>query len=45
MGGGEWHDLAVQVRKDAAAAAGHVPKRGHQPYRNPADDSVYEGTL
>jgi hypothetical protein len=44
MGAGEWHDLAVQVRKDAAAS-GHGPKRGHQPYRNPADDSAYEGTL
>ena len=45
MGAGEWNDLAVQVRKDAAAANGNGPKRGHQPYQNPADDSVYEEKL
>ena len=42
MGTGEWNDLAVQVRKDAAAANGGSSKRTHQPYQNPADDSVYE---
>jgi hypothetical protein len=49
MGAGEWNDLAVQVRKDAAAATGNSnangQKRGHQPYQNPPDDSAYEGTL
>lgn len=46
MGAGEWNDLAVQVRKDAAVATGGTSKRnGHQPYQNPADDSVYEEKL
>jgi hypothetical protein len=43
MGAGEWNDLAVQVRKDAAAATGGTSKPGgHQPYRNPDDPSVYD---
>ena len=42
MGAGEWNDLAVQVRKDAATASGGGKKRGHQTYQDPADDSVYE---
>lgn len=45
MGAGEWNDLAVQVRKDAAAGNGGGVKRGHQPYQNPVDDSVYEEKL
>ena len=45
MGAGEWNDLAVQVRKDAATASGGGKKRGYQPYQNPADDSVYEENL
>jgi len=45
MGAGEWNDLAVQVRKDAATASGGGGKRGYQPYRNPADDSVYEENI
>jgi hypothetical protein len=42
MGAGEWNDLAVQVRKDAAAANGGSSKNGYQPYRNPEDQSVYD---
>ncbi len=30
MGAGEWNDLAVQVRKDAAAANGSHSRSGHQ---------------
>lgn len=45
MGAGEWNDLAVQVRKDAAGANGGVSGRGHQPYRNPTDASAYDGEL
>jgi len=41
MGTGEWNDLAVQVRKDAAPGA---VKPGHQPYQNPPD-SAYEEKL
>ena len=43
MGAGAWNDLAVQLRKDAAAANGGTSKsNGHQPYRNPADQSAYD---
>jgi hypothetical protein len=42
MGAGEWNDLAVQVRKDAAGTG--PPKAGHQPYQNPPD-SAYEEKL
>lgn len=45
MGAGEWNDLAVQVRKDDASANGRAPLKGHQPYRNPDDESAYEGDL
>jgi hypothetical protein len=46
MGAGEWNDLAIQVRKDAAAVNGGSSKRGgHKSYQNPPDDSAYEGTL
>lgn len=45
MGAGEWNDLAVQVRKDDAAANGHVPRHGHQPFRNPTDPDAYKGTF
>jgi len=42
MGAGEWNDLAVQLRKDDAAANGATGRKGHQPYRNPTDQSVYD---
>ena len=44
MGAGEYLDLAMQLRKDSAAktGSGNGLKRGHTPYRNPADDSAYE---
>lgn len=44
MGAGEWNDLAIQVRKDDAAANGQSSQRrsGHQTYRNPKDQSLYE---
>lgn len=42
MGAGEWNDLAVQVRKDAAATTGGTSKPdGRQPYRNPPE-SAYD---
>jgi hypothetical protein len=40
MGAGEWNDLAVQVRKDAAGTG--PPKTGHQPYQNPPDEAYEE---
>lgn len=45
MGAGEWNDLAVQVRKDNAAANGRGSVTGHQAFTNPTDASAYEGTF
>lgn len=45
MGAGGWNDLAVQVQRDAANANGHGTQKGHQPYRNPEDQSVYDEEL
>lgn len=44
MGRGEWNDLAVQIRKDAAAKNGRSGSNGHQPYRNPTSQDVYDET-
>jgi len=45
MGAIGWHDLAVQVQRDAANERASPPSNGHTAYQNPDDQSVYDEDL
>lgn len=42
MGATTFNDLSIQVRKDDPAAKQPDGANGYRPYRNPADQSVYD---